>query len=136
MTKAPLPGAAISSKGLLQGKNDLPMVRASDAFDPDAYKLMEESKYDFSKPPSVRYIIDTKPYGSNDKQKVVQKKGDEVMTPRIGLGYMPPQLMKILRQCKDQRSLTQSVMMEEAGNDKVTMLCLAQNYRCSTGCDH
>ena len=42
------------------------MVHTSDGFDLDAYKLIEESRYDFSKPPSPGNIIDAKPYGPND----------------------------------------------------------------------
>jgi len=38
----------------------------SDGFDPDAYNLIEESGYDFSKPSSPRQVIDAKPYGLND----------------------------------------------------------------------
>ena len=62
----------------------------SDGFNPDAYKLIEESGYVFNKPPSTGNVIDTKPYGPKDMQKRVQKKGDGSVTPRIGLGYMPP----------------------------------------------
>ena len=74
MTKAPPLGVATSSNSLLQEESGLPMARTSDGFDPDAYKLMEELGYHFSKPPSLRYIIDAKPYGLNDKQKVVQNR--------------------------------------------------------------
>ena len=50
---------------------------------------------------------------------MVQKQGDRIVTPRIDLGYMPPQPVKISkRQCKDKRSLTQYIMTGEAGNGK------------------
>jgi len=66
MIKAPCPGVATSSKGLLRDESDLLIVRISDSFDSEAYKLIEESRYHFSKPPSPRNVIDTKPYGLND----------------------------------------------------------------------
>ena len=69
MTKAPLPGVATSSKGLLQEESDLPRMSTSDGFDSNAYEQMKKLEYEFSKPPSQRYIIDAKPYGPNDKEK-------------------------------------------------------------------
>ena len=71
MTKVPLPSVKTSSKGLFQEESDLLTVRRSDAFDPDAYKLMEESGYGFNKPSSPGHVIDAKPYGPNDVQKMV-----------------------------------------------------------------
>jgi len=52
MTKAPFLGVVTSSKDLLEEESNLLMVHTSDEFDPDTYKLMEESGYNFSKPPS------------------------------------------------------------------------------------
>jgi len=49
-TKTPLPDVATSSKGLLQEESDLQTMCTSNEFDPNAYKPMEESGYDFSKP--------------------------------------------------------------------------------------
>jgi len=72
MTKAPFPGVATSSKGLLQEESNFLTVCTSNGFDPDAYKLME-SAYDFSKSPSPGHVIDTKPYRPNNMQKMVQK---------------------------------------------------------------
>ena len=63
MTKARLPGVITSSEGLLQKESDLPMVCTSDGFNLDACKLIEESGYDFNKPPSLGHVIDAKPYG-------------------------------------------------------------------------
>jgi len=134
-TKAPLPSVASSSKGLLQEESDLPMVCTSDGFNSDAYKLMEESGYDFSKPPSLGHIIDAKPYGLNDKQKMVQKQGDEIVAPRIRLGYMSSEPLKISRWCKAKWSLTQYViptsenfkMVEELQMTTVALLRPTQN---------
>jgi len=43
----------------------LPKVRTDDGFDPNAYKLMKKSGYDFNKPVSLGYVIETKPYHIN-----------------------------------------------------------------------
>jgi len=111
MTKAPF-------SRLLEEESNLPIMDTSDRFDPDAYNLMEESGYDFSEPQSPGYVIAAKPYGTNGAQKMVQKQGDKTMTPRIGLSYMPSQLVKISRRCKDKQSFTKHDMAKEAGNGK------------------
>ena len=90
MTKAPFLSVATSSKGLLQEETNMPTVHTSNGFDSDAYKLMDELGYNFSKLPSLGHIIDAKPYGSNDVRKIVQNQGEGIMTPRIGRDYMPP----------------------------------------------
>jgi len=41
-------------------------MHTSDGFDLFAYKLMKMSGYDFSKPTSLAYVIDAKPYGLNN----------------------------------------------------------------------
>jgi len=82
------------------------------------YKLMKESGYDFSKPLSLGYVIDPKPYGLNGAQEMVQKQWDKIVTPRIGLDSTPSQSVKISKRCKHKRSFTQHVMAEEAGNGK------------------
>jgi len=70
VTKAPFPSVA-TSKGLLQEESSMSIVHTSNGFDLDAYKLMDELGYDFSKLPSLGQIIDAKPYGPNDVQKIV-----------------------------------------------------------------
>jgi len=71
MIKAPFPGVGTSSNGLLHEESNLSTVYTSHEFNPDAYKLMEESGYDFSKPPCPGNIINIKPYEPNDAQKMV-----------------------------------------------------------------
>ena len=73
MTKEHFPCVATLSKSLLQEERNLPTVHTSDEFDSDTYKLMEESGYDFSKPPSLGYVIDATPDRPNGAQKMVQK---------------------------------------------------------------
>ena len=48
LTKAPLPGFIVSSKGLLQEESDQPKVHTSDGYDLNTYTLMEKLDYDFS----------------------------------------------------------------------------------------
>ena len=73
MVVAPLPGFGASSKGLLQEEGDLPSTCTSDRFHLNAYKLRRRSGYDFSKPPLLGSIVEARPYGLNDTQKVIQK---------------------------------------------------------------
>ena len=61
VTKAPITGVSTSSKCLLQEQSILRMVHTRDGFDPEAYKLMEDPGYDFSKSPSPGNAIDAKP---------------------------------------------------------------------------
>jgi len=68
----------------------MPIVHTSDEFDPDTYKFMEELGYDLNEPPSLRHVIDAKPYEPNDTRKMVQKQGDTIVTSRIGPGYATP----------------------------------------------
>jgi len=72
-TKAPLPSFVTSSKGLLQEESDLPRVCTSNVFNPNACKLMEKFGYEFSEPPSLGHVIEEKPYGLNDMQKIIQR---------------------------------------------------------------
>jgi len=56
---------------------------------------MKRSGYDFSKPPFLGSVIEARPYGLNDIQKMIQKQDGRFVTPRIGLGYVPSQPVKI-----------------------------------------
>jgi len=56
---------------------------------------MKRSSYGFSKSPLLRSVIEARPYGINDTQKMIPKLGGEVITPRIKLGYVPSQPVKI-----------------------------------------
>jgi len=72
LTKAPLLGFVASSKGSLQEESDLPKMRTSDRFDPNAYELMKKFGYEFSQPTSLGLVIEAKPYGLNNTQRVIQ----------------------------------------------------------------
>jgi len=91
----PLPSFVASFRGLLQEESGIPKARISDEFVLNAYRLMKRSNYDFSKPPLLGSVIEQRSYGLNDTQKMIEKKGGGIVTPRIGLGYVPSQLVKI-----------------------------------------
>jgi len=135
MTKAPFLVVVTSFKGLFQEESNLPIVHTSDGFDSDAYKLMEELGYNFSKLPSPGHVIDEKPCGPNDAQKMVQKHGDGIVTPSISRGYMPPQPVKISRWCEDKGHLCNTSWQKKLEMARVTTLHPAQTHRCST-CSH
>jgi len=80
----------MSSKGLLQEEVDLPKVSTEDGFDPNAYKLLRKSGYDFNRPVPLGCVIEAKPYGIYETQKRIQEQGGVVAVPKVGLGYLPP----------------------------------------------
>jgi len=53
------------------------------------------------------------PYGINQTQKRIQEQGGFMAFPKVGLGYAPPQLVRISAQCKDKQSLVQYITVEE-----------------------
>jgi len=63
---------------------------------------MKRSGYDFSKPQLLESVIEARPYGLNDTQRMIQKMGGEVVTTRIGLSYVPSQPVKISRRHKEE----------------------------------
>jgi len=103
-----------SYRGPLQEEGGLSKVCTSDGFDQNAFKLMKRSGYDFGKPPVLGIVVEARPYGLNDTQKMIRKQGGGVITPRIGLGYVPFQPVKISGWCKELQSLVQYITMEEA----------------------
>ena len=72
LTKAHLLSLVASSKGFLQDESNIPRVRTSDGFDLNTYKLMENSDYDFNKPPALGDVVEAQPYGLNNTQKIIQ----------------------------------------------------------------
>jgi len=48
-------------------------VRTDDGFDPNVYKLMKKSSYDFNKPVSLGHVIEAKPYDINETSKKIQE---------------------------------------------------------------
>ena len=97
VARSPLAGFVVSSKGSLQEEADLPKVRTEDGFDPNAYKLLKKSGYDFNKPVPLGRLIKARPYGINKTQKMIQEQGGVVAVPKVGLGYAPPSASPDLR---------------------------------------
>jgi len=91
MAIAPLHGFVASSRDLLQEEGSLPKACTSDEFNPNAYKLMKRFGYNFSKLPLLGSVIEARPYELYDAQKIIQKQGGGIITPRTGLGYVPSQ---------------------------------------------
>jgi len=102
VVKTPLAGFVVSSKGSLQEEADLLKVRTEDGFDPNAYKLLKKSGYDFHKPVPLGCPIEARPYGINGTQKMIQEQGGVVAVPKVGRGYAPPQPVRILGRHKDK----------------------------------
>ena len=63
------------------------------------------------------HIIEAKPYGLNDTQKMIQRWGGGVVTLRIDLGYISFQPAKISGWHKDKQSLIQYIALKEANDD-------------------
>ena len=100
LTKVSLPGFVASSKDSLQEESELSKMAISGGCYPNAHKLMKRSSYDFSQSTSLGHVIEAKPYGLNSMQRVIQSQGGNVATPKVGLSYVPPQLMRILGRLK------------------------------------
>ena len=110
VTRAPLTGFVMSSKGSLQEEVDLPKVRTEDGFDPNAYKLLKKSDYDFNRPVPLGCVIEAKPYGINETQKKIQEQGDAVAISKVGLGYAPPQQFRSQGDVKTSSSLFNTLL--------------------------
>ena len=90
LTQASFSGFIDSSKGLLQEESELSKMHINDGFDLNAHKLMKRPNYDSSQPTSLGHVIEAKPYGLNNLQRVIQSQGGNDVTPKVGLGYSPP----------------------------------------------
>jgi len=95
VVRAPLTGFIVSSKGSHQEEVNLLNVCTDDGFDPNAYKLLKKSGYNFNKPVPLGYAIEAKPYGINETQKKIQEQGGVVAVPKVGLSHTPPQPVRI-----------------------------------------
>ena len=113
VARAPISGFTVSSKGSLQEESDLPKVRTDDGFNPNAYKLMKKSGYESDNPISLGHVIEAKPYGINETQKKIQEQGGIVVVPKVGLGYVAPQPIRISGPRKDKQSFAQYIATEE-----------------------
>jgi len=93
VNRPPLSGFVVFSK---EG-DDLPSVWTREGFDPNAYKLMERVGYDLQNPATLGKVVEVKPHGLTETQRKIQEQGDSVDVSKVGLGFMPPQPVRISR---------------------------------------
>jgi len=91
----------------------LPKVRIDDGFDPNTYKLMKKSGYDFNKPVSLRHVMEAKLYSINKTQKKIQEQGVVVTVPKVGISQVSSQRVRISRRHNDKHYLAQHITAEE-----------------------
>ncbi|XP_057246772.1 uncharacterized protein LOC130589519 [Beta vulgaris subsp. vulgaris] len=82
-------------------------------FDPNAYKLLANSGYDFENPASMGNVIEVEPHGINDTQKKLQEYGVEVRPTKVGLGFEAPTPIKISARRRGTTSSSQYITAEE-----------------------
>jgi len=109
VSRPPLSGFVISSK---KG-DDLPSARTKEGFDPNAYKLMERASYDFQNPTILGKVVEEKPHGLTETQGKIQEQGGSVGVFKVGLGFTPPQLVRISGRRKDKKFVIQHMSTEE-----------------------
>jgi len=66
LVSGPLTDFIMSSNGSLQEEADLSKVRTEDGFDPNVYKLLKKSGYDFNRPVPLGCVIEANSYGINE----------------------------------------------------------------------
>jgi len=70
-------------------------VRTIEGFDPNAYKLMEKVGYDFQNPATLERVVEVKPHGFNETHKKIQEQAGSAGVSKVGLGFTPPQPVRI-----------------------------------------
>ena len=88
-------------------------------FDPNAYKLLAKSGYDFENPTPMGKVIDAKPHGLNDTQKKLLEYGDGFQESKTGVGFKRPTPVKISIWRKVNTSSSQYITAEEVEENKV-----------------
>jgi len=73
----------------------LPSVWTREGFDPNAYKLMKRAGYDFQNPAALGRVVEAKPHGLTETQRKIQEQGGSVGVSKVGLGFTPPQPVRI-----------------------------------------
>ncbi|KAK9677082.1 hypothetical protein RND81_11G120500 [Saponaria officinalis] len=58
-------------------------------FDPNAYKLLSKSGYDFENPIPMGKVVEVVPYGLNQTQRKLHEQGNECQVTKLGIGYTP-----------------------------------------------
>ena len=104
-------GFVSGSNILFREEQDFPKERTNEGFDPTAYKLMEKAGYDFNNPFLLGKLVEPETYDLNKTQKTIQRKRGLVEVSKVGLGYTPPQLVKISWRCKHKQYVVQHIYL-------------------------
>jgi len=58
---------------------------------------MEKADYDFQNPTTLGKVVEARPHGLNETQRKIQEQGGSIGVSKVGLGFMPSQLIRISR---------------------------------------
>ncbi|PIN06300.1 hypothetical protein CDL12_21148 [Handroanthus impetiginosus] len=91
-------------------------------FDPNSYKLLEKSGFDFASPPSLGKLqpelTGEKIHGLIEKQQELRKQGLYIKQPKVALGYVPTKPVRIRITKKDKCANVQYITAEDDVKDK------------------
>ncbi|KAG5554508.1 hypothetical protein RHGRI_012152 [Rhododendron griersonianum] len=118
-TKAPLKGFVKSTQSPFQ-HSPFPEKRTDD-FDPKAYKLLANSGYDFNNPTPLGELspelAGEKVHGLSKAQEELRMQGYRVSPPKTGLGFTPPNPIRISAKGKGKKADVQHIAAEEVKED-------------------
>ncbi|XP_074277745.1 uncharacterized protein LOC141601368 [Silene latifolia] len=120
-SKQPLPGF---TKALMK-EDQAPIEELNKGrFDPNAYKFMSKSGYDFENPTPLGQVIEVTPYGLNQTQKKLHQQGNKLEVGRAGIGFSHPEPIRISARRKEKQASSQYIVVElaESEGDNTEML--------------
>ncbi|XP_074271002.1 uncharacterized protein LOC141594921 [Silene latifolia] len=120
-SKQPLPGFTTAS---MKKDHTGPEESTKGRFDPNAYKLMSKSGYDFKNPISLGQVIEVTPYGMNQTQKKLHQEGNTLDVGKVGIGFSPPEPIRISARRKAKQASSQYIAadLEESEGENTEML--------------
>ncbi|XP_074293322.1 uncharacterized protein LOC141620315 [Silene latifolia] len=120
-SKQPLPGF---TKGLMKEDQAPAEESTKGRFDPNTYKLMSKSGYDFENPTPLGQVIEVTPYGLNQTQKKLHQQGNKLEVVRAGIGFSHPEPIRIYARRKEKQALSKYIVAElaESEGDNTEML--------------
>jgi len=96
-------GRGSFSEILFNEEEGLPNAQTKQGFDPNAYNLMEKAGYDFNNSVVLRKVVEVETYNLNKVKKKILEQEGLLEVWKVGLGYIPSQLIKISGQRKDKQ---------------------------------
>jgi hypothetical protein len=97
-------------------------------FDPKTYKLLANSGYNFADPASLGELspelTGEKVHGLSEAQKKLRQQGHKVSPPKTGLGFTPPEPIRIAAKGKGKKTNVQHITVEEVKEDDVNKILL------------